>query len=195
MKPFLSLPLLFLVIGYCLLHAQPAFEVNDLEGTAKVQRVQKQKWEKISVGTKLADNDIIETYFQTRISIKMADGTVVLFGSNSKALLNISYREISGRKTTNASFSLFNGGMLTKAVDKAKVSVFTTNAVGEIDSGTLAIVVDTKSGETGFLSLGGKATIRNISQQKGIKLEAGYTTIVIPGREPAPPLSLSFRHV
>ena len=30
--------------------AQPAFEVIDLEGSAKIQRVQKQKWEKIING-------------------------------------------------------------------------------------------------------------------------------------------------
>lgn len=183
-----------IIILYSIILAQPAFEVIDLEGTAKTQRVQKQKWEKLSVGTKLSDNDIIETYFQTKVSIRLADGTIVLFGSNSKALLNISSREVAGRKTTEASFSLFNGGMLVKAINMAKISIFSTNAVGEIDSGTLAIVVDTKTGETGFLGLGGKAIVRNISQQKGLDLDAGYTTIIVPGREPAPPLSLSFRH-
>jgi hypothetical protein len=174
--------------------AQPAFEVIDLEGTAKTQRVQKHKWEKLSAGAKLSDNDIIETYFQTKLSIRLSDGTIVLFGSNSKALLNISSKENMGRKTTDASFSLFNGGILAKAISKTKIRIFTTNAVGEIDSGTLSVVVNTKSGETGFLVIGGKVVVRNISQQKGMELDAGYTTIVIPGREPAPPLALSFRH-
>jgi len=140
--------------------------------------------DKISVGTKLADNDIIETYFQTKVTIKMADGTIVLFGSNSKALLNISSKEIAGRKITEASFSLFNGGMLAKAINMANVIIFTTNAVGTIDSGTLSVIVDAKSGETGFLELGGKAVVRNISQQKGMDLSTGFTTIVIPGRSP-----------
>jgi hypothetical protein len=194
MKYFWGQASLWIAILSSLILAQNAFEVIELEGSAKAQRVQKQKWEKISVGTRLSDNDIIETYFQTKISIKLTDGTIVLFGSNSKVLINISYKEIAGRKTTNASFSLFSGGMLAKAIDKAKISIFTTNAVGEIDSGTLAVVADSKSGETGFLGIGGKSAVRNISQQKGMDLEAGYTTIVIPGREPAPPLSLSFRH-
>jgi hypothetical protein len=194
MKTVCLLSFLWIAAICTAIPAQTAFEVIDLEGTAKMQRVQKQKWEKISVGTRLSDNDIIETYFQTKITIKISGGTTVLFGSNSKALLNISSREIAGRKTTKASFSLFNGGMLAKANGKATVNIFTTNAIGEIDSGTLSVIVDTKSGETGFLGLGGKSSVRNISQQKGIDLDAGYTTIVIPGREPAPPLQLSFRH-
>ena len=195
MKNIWGLSTLWIIVLYSFILAQPAFETIDLEGTAKVQRVQSQKWEKASVGTKFSDNDIIETYFQSRITIRLADGTIVLFGSNSKALLNLSSREIAGSKSVQASFSLFNGGMLAKAIAKAHVSIFTTNAVGEIDSGTLSVIVDTKSGETGFLGLGGKSAVRNISQQISLTLDAGYTTIVVPGREPAPPLSLSLRHV
>jgi hypothetical protein len=175
--------------------AQPTLEVIGLDGTAKVQGVKSQKWVKLAVGDKCIDNDIVETFFRARVTLRAASGVIVIIGANSKALLNLAAKEVSGKKTFEAGFSLFSGGIYTKAIANAHLTVFTTSAVGEIDSGTLAVAVDAKSSETGLFALGGSAQIRNIAQQKGSRLASGQACVVLPGREPAPPVSLSFRHV
>lgn len=175
--------------------AQPVFEVIALEGTAKVQRSSKQKWEKLDVGAKINDNDMVETFFQTKLSLQFGEKNLIIFGSNSKALLSISVKEGGDKKNIVASLSLFNGGIYGALASKTHTSVFSTNAVAETDSGSFAAIVDAKVGETGILVLGGKALVRNISQQKSKELTAGNTTIILPGREPSPPLYMSFRHV
>lgn len=173
--------------------AEQLFEVTALEGTAKVQRSEKLKWEKLSVGDQLGDNDIIETFFQSRLVITFSSATAI-FGSNSKAVLSI-VRAGADKKKAEPIFSLFNGGVCVQVSAKGHASVFTTNTVAETDSGSVAVIVDPKAAETGVLVLGGKAIARNISEQKSKELAVGMTTIVLPGREPAPPLSISFRHV
>jgi hypothetical protein len=195
MRKKLHVPALLIFVLGVIIYAQPSFEIISLEGTAKVQGPQKQKWDKLSTGEKLSDNDIVETFFQTKLTLRLTDGTLVFFGSNSKALINLAAKETGTQKSVEAAFSLFNGGILVKANGKTHVNIFTTNAVGEIDSGALSAILDAKSGETGMLVLAGKATVRNIAQQKGKELTVGFTTLVLPDREPAPPLYITFRHV
>ncbi|MBN2036580.1 MAG: hypothetical protein JW768_07535, partial [Chitinispirillaceae bacterium] len=175
--------------------AQSHFEVISLEGTAKVQRAQKQKWDKISKGDRIYDNDMIETFFQTKLILGHGNKNVVLFGSNSKALIAIAEKSGSEKKQNELSLSLFSGGCFIKILAPERFIAFTANAVGTIDSGSMAAIVDAKSGETGVLVLGGKAVVRNIAQQKGKELAVGNTTVVLPGREPSPPLYITFRHV
>ena len=177
------------------LAAQPVFEVTALEGTAKVQRASKQKWDKLEVGSKISDNDLVETFFQTKLTIHFGGTNMAIFGSNSKALLSIAIKGGTDKKKIEAGFSLFNGGLYTALTSKMHVSVFSTNAVAEFDSGSCAVIVDAKAGETGILTLSGKTMVRNIAQQKSKELTVGNTTIVLPGREPSPALYMSFRHV
>jgi hypothetical protein len=174
---------------------QPVFEVTSLEGTAKVQRASKQKWEKLYAGSKINDNDIVETFFQTKLTLRFGGTNMVIFGSNSKALLSLAVKGGTDKKKIEAGLSLFDGGLFTTLTSKMPVSLFSTNAVAEFDSGSCAVVVDAKAGETGVLVLGGKALVRNIAQQKSKELAAGNTSIVLPGREPSPPLFMTFRHV
>ncbi|MBN1127367.1 MAG: hypothetical protein JXA71_00165, partial [Chitinispirillaceae bacterium] len=176
--------------------AQPAFVVTALEGPAKIQRSSKQKWEKLVVGSKVADNDMVETFFQTRLTLALGGReNAAVIGSNSKALFSIALKAVSNKKEIETSLSLFNGGLFIVMAKRMRVSVFSTSAVAEIDSGSAAVIVDGKTGETGVLVLGGTAMTRNISQQKGRELTTGNTTVLVPGREPSPPLHVTFRHV
>jgi len=65
------------------------FEVISLDGSAKVQRVQKKDMENLSIGSQLHDNDIVESFFQTKCVLRFGKVNIVIIGSNSKILLNI----------------------------------------------------------------------------------------------------------
>jgi hypothetical protein len=177
------------------LAAQPAFEVLSLEGSAKVQRASKQKWDKLDVGSKINENDIVETYFQTKLTLRFGEANTAILGSNSKALFSMAKKDGADKNNAEAAISLFGGGLYTTLTSRMYTSVFSTNAVAEFDSGSCAVIVDAKSGETGVLVLGGKTMVRNIAQQKSKELSVGNTTIILPGREPSPPLYMTFRHV
>lgn len=170
------------------------FEVISIEGTGKVQRSQKREWEKITIGTKLFDNDLVETYFQTKMIMRFGENNIVILGSNSKALLNIVNKEDANGIKTNVNLTLFGGGIFAKAISNCHISFYSANAVGEMDSGAVSTVADSKNGETGFQVLGGSVYVRNIAQQKGITLRAGLTTMILPNKEPTAPVYLTHRH-
>ncbi|MCU0608426.1 MAG: hypothetical protein MUF22_01495 [Chitinispirillaceae bacterium] len=195
MKLRLSLLSVIIVSLQFAIIAQPVFEVENVDGTVKVQRMQKQKWAKVSPGQKLSDNDIVETFFQSRLVMRLGNDITVIFGSNSKALLSLSSTGGPKKDQAEANFSLFSGGILLKTQGKTRLSVYTTNAVAEISRGSMVVIVDAKSGETGVQVLGDTAMVRNISKQEGKPLPLGYTTIILPNRDPTPPLFLSVRHV
>ena len=167
-----------------------------LEGSAKVQRVQKKEWENVAIGAQLHDNDIVESYFQTKCVLRFGKGNIVIVGSNSKALLNIRERENSpGSTISDVNITLFSGACFVKAISQAHIGVYTSNAVGETENGSFSTVVESKTGETGFQVLGGKVKTRNIAQKEGIDLISGQTTMIFPGKEPTAPLYITYKHV
>ena len=177
------------------LYAQ-TFDVISLEGSAKVQRVQKKEWENVAIGAQLHDNDIVESYFQTKCVLRFGKGNIVIVGSNSKALLNIRERENSpGSTISDVNITLFSGACFVKAISQAHIGVYTSNAVGETENGSFSTVVESKTGETGFQVLGGKVKTRNIAQKEGIDLISGQTTMIFPGKEPTAPLYITYKHV
>ena len=175
--------------------AQQNFQVTLLEGTANVQRSNKKNWESLALGDELYDNDIVETFFQTKIIMQYGEENAVVLGSNTRALLNIKERELADKKRVDINTTLFSGGILIKAVQSSKASIYTANAVSEIESGVISAVVEAKTGHTGFQVLNGSAKARNIAQQQGKNLSSGLTTIVLPGKEPTAPLYITYRHV
>jgi hypothetical protein len=172
------------------------FEVISLDGSAKVQRVQKKDMEKLAIGSQLHDNDIVESYFQTKCVLRFGKGNVVIVGSNSKLLVNIREKETApGSAISDVNLTLFSGACFVKAISQAHIGVYTSNAVGETDNGSFSTVVESKTGETGFQLLGGSAKTRNIAQKEGINLASGQTTMILPGKEPTAPLFITYKHV
>jgi hypothetical protein len=172
------------------------FDVIALDGSAKVQRVGKKDWEKLVIGSQVNDNDIIETYFQAKTVLQFGRGNVAILGSNSKALVNIREQQAdTGASMLEVNLTLFSGGCFVKAISKCHISVYTSNAVGETENGSFSTVVESKTGETGFQTLGGNVKSRNIAQKEGIKLVSGQTTMILPGKEPTAPLYITTRHV
>lgn len=187
------IPLLLLFLS-AIISAQPSFEVISLTGTAKVQHSDKKVWEKLTSESKLFDNDLVETYFQTKLILGFGEKNITILGPNSKALLNISQNSAEKSKL-NVNLTLFGGGLFTKAISGCHINIYTANAVGELDSGSVSTIADGKSGETGFQSMSGSIYVRNIAQQKGIDLRSGLTTMIIPNKEPTAPLYITHRHV
>jgi hypothetical protein len=176
--------------------SQKVFNVTALDGSAKVQHVGKKDWDKLSIGSQVRDNDIVETFFQTRLVMRFGKGNVAILGSNSKALVNIREPQAeSGETGIKVNLTLFTGGCFVKAISNCHISVFTSNAVGETDNGSFSTVVELKTGETGFQTLGGSIKTRNIAQKEGITLSSGQTTVISPGKEPSASLYLTVRHV
>ena len=64
--------------------------VQGIEGKATIQRSGKHSWEKVSAGRKLSDNDLVETDFNSRLTLKLSDGGSAIIGSDSKTLIAIS---------------------------------------------------------------------------------------------------------
>jgi hypothetical protein len=196
MTAIYRLPFILVLIAATWSFSQAAFEITALEGTAKIQRSSKQKWEKLSVGSKIGDNDMVETFFQTKLTIAFGEKkNSVIIGSNSNALFAIALKGTSDKKAFETSLSLFSGGLFAVIAKRMRVSIFSTSAVADVDSGSVAVIVDGKNGETGVLVLGGSSVVRSISQQKGKELSTGNTTVIVPGREPSPPLHVTYRHV
>jgi hypothetical protein len=192
-------PLSLFVLALALI-AMPAysqvFEVISIDGSAKAQRVQKKEWEKLSIGTQLGDNDIAESFFQTKCVLRFGKGNVVIIGSNSKVLLNIRERQTaSGALLSEVNLTLFSGACFVKAIAQAHIGVYTSNAVGETDSGSFSTVVESRTGETGFQVIGGKVRTRNIAQKEGVDCISGQTTMIFPGKEPTAPLYITYKHV
>jgi len=187
--------LLLVLSGVSAVAQDESFNVISLEGTARVQRSSDRSWKKLEAGSKLSDNDLVETYFQTKLIMQFGVNNVVILGSNSKALMNIATSPKGGKPITEISVTLFSGGLFTKAISQCKVNIYTANAVGVMDSGSVTTVAESKTGETGFQTLGGMVHVRNIAQQKGIDLRSGLTTMIQPGKEPTAPLYITHRHV
>lgn len=182
--------LLFIGAQYCM--SQSSFRVSLLSGTAKVQQSQDKEWRNITYGDKINDNDMVETFFRTKLILHYGVENMIILGSNSKALLNIKRNEDN---IDEVNITLFSGGILSKTMANARVNIYTTNATAQIESGTISTIVEAKTGHSGFQVLGGGAEIRNISQQQWKKLGLGLTTIVLPDKEPTAPLYLTYRHV
>ncbi len=190
-----SLIFLALFLSAQLTFAQSSFKITLLDGTAKAQRAQKKSWESTYLGDEINDNDIVETYFQTRVVLHYGVDNSIILGSNTRCLFNIKEVPHGDLKIINVNLTLFSGGVLVKSVTNSRVNIYTSNAVTQIDSGTISTVVEAKTGHTGFQVLGGTAEARNVAQQQGKKLNSGLTTIVLPGKEPTAPLYITYRHV
>ncbi len=168
--------------------------VQAVEGKVQVQRSGKHSWEKVSVGRRIFDNDLLQTDFNSRLTLKSSDGAGAIIGSDSKTLISIVNKSpaAGGREV---GYSLLSGGILLNATGHERLSVYTGNAVGEVDSGVLATYIETEGRQTGLFNLGGSVLIRGILQQKGRKLLPGRASFVIPGRDPVFHIPLSYRHV
>lgn len=185
-----------LLLFYTMAAAQGSFfEVISVEGTARVQRAQKQQWDPITIGAKLRDNDLVETFFQTKLLLRFGDNNLVIVGSNTKVLFNIASQTDVKGTVTDVTLTLYGGGILAKAISNCHISFHSPNAVGEMDSGAVSMVTDTKNGETGFQVLGGSIQVRNVAQSKSIPLRSGLTTMILPKKEPTAPLYITHRHV
>ncbi len=180
----------FLLVA-CSISAQ-TMEVTGLSGTAKIQRSGRKSWETLKSGDDVRDNDIVETFFQTQLMLEYGDNLVIV-GSNSKALMNLS--KDRGDPKVHFRTTLFSGGVFAKPIYNTTAAVFTSHGVAELDSGSISAVVDPKSGFTGFQVLGGSAQVRNVAQQEGRKLSAGQTTVVRPGKKPTTALYITEKHV
>ncbi len=183
-----------LAASLVLMAREESFTAVSVEGTARVQRSNQYKWEKIDSGDRIFDNDIIETFFQTKVVLKFGDGNFIVLGSNSKVLCNIALKSVENEKIAEAGFTLFGGGIFSKAVKSCRINIYTANALAVFDSGSLTAIVETKRNETGFQALAGVIKIRNIAQQKAIDLRSGFTSIIQANREPTAPLYITQRH-
>jgi len=188
-----ALVLLVLLLCHMPLHAQ-VFTVVSAEGTVKRQPSGKKSWTDVVNAEEIANNDIIETQFDSRVRLEFGNRNLVILGPNSKALVNIREEPSLGQNGMKVSLTLFAGGIATKAITSASVDLYTTNAVAELSGGFLSAIFEPKRGETGFQVLGGAAEARNIAQQTGKRLSSGQTTIVQPGREPTAPLYITHKH-
>ncbi len=191
------LPLLSLMFVVPRLYAAETFTivVQGIEGKATIQRSGRHSWEKVSTGRTVSDNDLVETDFNSRLTLKVSDGGSAIIGSDSKALIAISDNKSAIAGGVRAGFSLLSGGILLCASGHGRMAVFSGTAVGEIDSGALAMVIEPEGRRTGLFNLGGTAFIRGIMQQKSKTLAAGRASLIVPGSEPVFHIPLSFRHV
>ena len=82
-----KLIVLLLLFTFEAIFAQPVFQVTLLEGTANVQRSNKKDWESLSLGDELYDNDIVETFFQTKIIMQYGEENAVVL-SKDKCILD-----------------------------------------------------------------------------------------------------------
>jgi hypothetical protein len=195
-KSFISLLTLAVLFMAADAFSQKVFNVFSLDGSAKVQRVGKKNWDKLSIGSPVRDNDIVETFFQTRLVMQFGKGNTAILGPNSKALVNIRKQQTEGGPTgLEVNLTLFAGGCFVKVISNCHISVFTSNSVGETDNGSFSTAVEVKTGETGFQALGGSIKARNIAQKEGITLTPGQATTIFTGKEPAAPLYITVRHV
>ncbi|MFP4415871.1 MAG: hypothetical protein ACLFSB_01215 [Chitinispirillaceae bacterium] len=165
-------------------------KVSNVQGTVKVQHTRRKVWEPVSIGDQVEDNDVLETFFQTKVSITFGTGNVIMLGSNSKAQFRYGTRDKDGLNIT-----LLSGGLFVKAVDGSSVNIYTGKGVAHTDSGTVSTVVESRTGYTGYQILGGDASIRNISQSDTRILTAGQTTIIRQDKAPTAPLYITFKHV
>lgn len=185
-----------LLLGLAPLAAQPLlFEVKTAEGNARVERSVKKEWIPVEAGTKLGDNDIVETFFQTRVVMQIDSTKVLVLGSNSKCLLGLSRRRIDGRAVVDLDLTVFTGGVFVRGVSGLHTRIYTSNAVAEMDSGAVSTVAEEKSGETGFQLLEGTLSVRNVAQLDAKTLSAGQTSIVYPRKDPSSPTAITTRHV
>jgi hypothetical protein len=194
-KPFFTLLALAVLFMAADAFSQKVFNVISLDGSAKVQRMGKKNWDKLSVGSQVRDNDIVETFFQTRLVMHFGKDNAAILGSNSKVLFNIREQPTeSGATGIEANLTLFAGGCFIKAISNCHISMFTSNATGETDNGSFSTAVELKTGETVFQTLGGSIKARNIAQKEGITLTPGQSTTIFTGKEPAAPLYITVRH-
>ncbi|KMQ52585.1 hypothetical protein CHISP_0354 [Chitinispirillum alkaliphilum] len=175
------------------LGAQNTFEVIGLEGRATIQRGNERT--ELSPGERISDNDLVETHFQSRLTARLGDNNLIILGSNSNTLFNISETQEDDSPLVEANFTLFAGGIFARAESGCILRIYTSNAVAETQYGAISTVVEARTGETGIQVLGGTASARNIAQQRGIELNSGFTTMIHPGREPTAPLYMTMRHV
>jgi hypothetical protein len=174
--------------------SQTALTVSGLEGSAKIQHADRRNWTKLSEGDKITDNDIIESSFQSKVTVSDASNNALTIGSNTKILINVT-QPYKGGDATRLNITLFNGGLFVKAATKCRADIFTSNAVGHIDSGTVSVILDDRSGQTGFQCLGGQVEIRNISQLEGTMIEAGQASVISSGASPSSPQPISSKHL
>ncbi|MDG5814722.1 hypothetical protein QA601_06525 [Chitinispirillales bacterium ANBcel5] len=172
-------------------YSQADFEITSLEGTARVQRNQRGAWETLRAGDRLGDNDLVESLFQTRLTIRFNELDMAILGSNSKALLNVDNQQ----EISEINITVFEGGVFTRTNSDALIRVYTANAVSEIEDGALSTLTESQAGETGIQVLEGRATIRNIAQQRTVILQRGFTSMVLQNREPTAPLYMTTRHL
>jgi hypothetical protein len=186
---------ILLCIIVCVHAQQTQFKVSRLKGQAQIQRSGETRWEKLRIGHTVEDNDIVRSQFQTQLALSFGRGNILSLGSNSKILVNIEQDNTDRGEITVASVTLLKGGVLAQALYRARVNIYTSNAVAETDSGIVSAVLEEKTGKTGFQVIRGSADTRNIAQRRSQPLQTGQTTMILPGKEPTAPLYMTNQHV
>ncbi len=174
-------------------HSQGVFKTVEIDGTAKVQASGENKWESLVIGEEIEGNSMVETFFKSRLILNYGSDNTLIFGPDSKVLLKVKEGE-EGKELDSLKLTVFSGGLLMNSVSGVHVTVFSSNAVAIMDSGSVSTIVQSDAEHTGFQNIGGKAEVRNVSEKNTVTLNEGNTSVVLPDKKPSAPLYITHRH-
>jgi len=162
------------------------------DGEVQIKREGERKWGKLKKNNPLHDNDLVQTSFKSNCEIRMGDDNVLMLGTNSRFLINITEKSDG---FTEISITLFAGSIYSKIISNIRYFVYSSTAMGRTDKGIFNFTVDEASGICGFHVFAGSVTISNISVQGEQVVKPGDMTTVPPGGAPVAPTRINAKQM
>ena len=197
MKTRLLLTLLPLLLCSLPLFAADQFVTLDsLKGRAETQRAGSDKWQTITVGTKLFNNDIVRVLAKSSARLRFPNGTEMYIHQNSQILINL----FENKETSAISkqITVFFGAVyfvLKKTLPQGftetdDIKVYTPTSVISLRGTSFVVSVDKQSGTTDLQVVSGTVMARNILRNSSLFISAGYKTVIAMNTDPIVPVVL-----
>lgn len=190
--------IIMVLISCTIAHA--TVTVDSVTGKAEVQQAGRFKWEPLSTGAQLHNNDVIRVLEQSRVILRW-DENNVLVNANSQIRINILDDErtnIISRHVTiffGALFFVIKKSIPREFSPTSDVKVYTPTAIVAIRGTMFGVDVDKSNGKTGVSVIDGTVLVRNIIRNHSIFLPAGYRTIIETNTDPAGPQQIIPSHL
>jgi hypothetical protein len=169
-----------------------AIKVENITGNLRIQKEGSKKWIKVKRRTRISDNDILKTTFQSTVDLSVNEKNYIFLGANTRLLINLIETK-AGSDTAIINLTVFEGAVFVKLKDKnlfCNLFSFSSSGVcrGVCHAG---MVVDEQNDKTDVQVFEGEIKVQNIILKGERVYKKGLFAVIASSEEPSSPEPIS----
>jgi len=175
--------------------------LDSLVGIAEVQRAGTQMWQKIGIGEKLYNNDILRVQAHSFAKLGWPDESASFLHENSQIMLT--FYESSSTPVISRHITVFYGAVFfiikevfpKTFIKQYDTKVFTPTSVVSLRGTSFSVTVDKDTKNSTIRVVNGTIQLKNILKNSALFVSAGFKSTVESGQDPTRPQTIFDREL